>query len=231
VELSEACYLGATEVTVKQYHEVLQLRARSGEEFPENHPYVSASWFMAAEFCRRLTALPGELAAGRRYRLPTEAEWEYGCRAGTADDYCFGNDVTRLPDFAWLSYNSGLQSIETMLTFYSDFEELQRQTARSRTRPHSVGLRQPNAWGLYDMHGNAAEWTADWFAEYQAGPQRNPEGPAEGSEKVVRGGNWNADAISVRSGHRQALQPEFGRAGFRVVMERVAVAGTPGLPS
>ncbi|MEY3227137.1 MAG: hypothetical protein RLZZ536_1756, partial [Planctomycetota bacterium] len=79
----------------------------------------------------------------------------------------------------------------------------------------------------YDMHGNAAEWTADWFAEYQAGPQRNPEGPAEGSEKVVRGGNWNADAISVRSGHRQALQPEFGRAGFRVVMERVAVAGTP----
>lgn len=227
VELSEACYLGATEVTVKQYHEVLQLRARSGEEFPENHPYVSASWFMAAEFCRRLTALPGELAAGRRYRLPTEAEWEYGCRAGTADDYCFGNDVTRLPDFAWLSYNSGLQSIETMLTFYSNFEELQRQTARSRTRPHPVGLRKPNAWGLYDMHGNAAEWTADWFAEYQAGPQRNPEGPAEGSEKVVRGGNWNADAISVRSGHRQALQPEFGRAGFRVVMERVAVAGTP----
>lgn len=224
VELSEACYLGTMEVTVKQYREVLQLRERAGEDFPENHPYVSANWFMAAEFCRRLTALPGELAAGYRYRLPTEAEWEYACRAGAADDYCFGSDVTRLTDFAWLSYNSGLQSIEPILTFYSDFDEMQRQTARSRTRPHPVGLRQPNAWGFYDMHGNAAEWTADWFGQYSGDPRRNPAGPAEGVEKVVRGGNWNADAVTARSGHRQALQPEFGRAGFRVVMERVAVA-------
>lgn len=227
VELDQACYMGTTEVTVKQYHEVLQTKAKAGEEYPDNHPHHAVSWFAAVDFCRRLTALPGEQAAGRRYRLPTEAEWEYACRAGTTDDYCFGTDVRLLTDFAWVSYNSGLETIESVLTFYSDYDEMQRQTARSRTRPHPVAQRKPNAWGLYDMHGNAAEWTGDWFAAYAAGRQLNPTGPAEGVEKVVRGGNWNSDAVSVRSGHRQSLHPEFGRAGFRVVMERYAVADEP----
>lgn len=227
VELDQPCYMGTTEVTVKQYHEVLQSKVRAGEELPDNHPYHAVSWYAAVDFCRRLSALPGEQAAGRRYRLPTEAEWEYACRAGGTDDYCFGNDVRLLTDFAWVSYNSGLETIESVLTFYSDYDEMQRQTARSRTRPHPVALRKPNAWGMFDMHGNAAEWTGDWFAEYGAGLQLNPAGPAEGVEKVVRGGNWNSDAVSVRSGHRQSLHPEFGRAGFRVVMERYAVAGEP----
>ena len=126
-------------------------------------------------------------------------------------------------EYAWLCYNSGMQSIELSLTFSGDYDALQQQTARSRTRVHPVGQCRPNAWGLYDMHGNVAEWTADWYGPYSAESQRNPAGPAEGTEKVVRGGNWNSDSLSVRSGHRQALHPEFGRAGFRIVMERFAV--------
>ena len=223
VELSGVCWMGATEVTVGQYQTVMQSRLRGQEDHAMDQPCISASWHMATEFCRQLSALPDELSAGRRYRLPTESEWEYGCRAGATTDYCFGDDRKLLTEYAWLCYNSGMQSIELSLTFSGDYDALQQQTARSRTRVHPVGQCRPNAWGLYDMHGNVAEWTADWYGPYSAESQRNPAGPAEGTEKVVRGGNWNSDSLSVRSGHRQALHPEFGRAGFRIVMERFAV--------
>ena len=113
------------------------------------------------------------------YRLPTEAEWEYACRAGTATQYSFGNDPRALGDHAWFAENSG-----------------------SRTQP--VGQRRPNRWGLFDMHGNVAEWCNDWYsAEYYAeGPDRNPRGPATGTERVIRGGAWNSSAESCRSSYR-----------------------------
>ena len=151
------------------------------------HPIMHVTWFEADEYCKW---------AGKR--LPTEAEWEYACRAGTTTAWSFGDDAAKLGDYAWYEANSD-----------------------GKYQP--VGKKQPNPWGLYDMHGNVAEWTADWYGPYSAESQRNPAGPAEGTEKVVRGGNWNSDSLSVRSGHRQALHPEFGRAGFRIVMERFAV--------
>jgi formylglycine-generating enzyme required for sulfatase activity len=127
---------------------------------------------------------------GFLYRLPTEAEWEYACRAGTTQDYA-GN----LDDLAWYEANSGAQS-------------------------HPVGMKQPNAWGLYDMHGNVWEWVQDWYGEdyYQQSPAADPPGPSTGSERVERGGPWRAPAWNARSANRNNLKPTIrGDAiGFRL---------------
>jgi acetoin utilization deacetylase AcuC-like enzyme len=142
------------------------------------------------------------------YRLPTEAEWEYACRAGTTTQYNFGNDPRALGDHAWFAENSG-----------------------SRTQP--VGQKKPNRWGLFDMHGNVAEWCNDWYrADYYAeGPERNPRGPATGTERVIRGGAWNSSAESCRSSYR-ASDPSLDDTclandaiGFRCVRNAPNPAG------
>ena len=113
------------------------------------------------------------------YRLPTEAEWEYACRAGTTTKYCFGNDARKLRAYSWFAGNSS-----------------------GKTKP--VGQKKPNLWGLYDMHGNVAEWCNDFYSEnyYKNSPQKNPRGPAKGRERVLRGGAWNSTADSLRSSCR-----------------------------
>ena len=117
------------------------------------------------EFCRKLSELPEERKAERVYRLPTEAEWEYACRAGTTTKYSFGEDEKLLGDYGWFDGNSDEQT-------------------------HPVGQKKPNAWGLYDMHGNAWEWCSDWLGEYPYGEVTNPKGPSSGSNRVIRGGCW-----------------------------------------
>jgi len=113
------------------------------------------------------------------YRLPTEAEWEYACRAGNTAKYSFGNDVRDLKAYAWFA-----------------------ETAGSKTHP--VGQKKPNPWGLYDMHGNVAEWCNDFYSPdyYKQSPQKNPTGPAKGKERVLRGGAWNSSADACRSSYR-----------------------------
>ena len=150
------------------------------------------SWDDAVEFCEKLSALVEERAAGRKFRLPTEAEWEYACRAGTTTRFSFGDDPAGLANCAWFAENaSGL--------------------------PRPVGQKRPNAWGLYDMHGNMPEWCADWYAKdyYEKSPVDDPEGPATGSGRVTRGGGW------------------FNTAGFRSADRyawRRPTATAPGLP-
>jgi formylglycine-generating enzyme required for sulfatase activity len=148
------------------------------------------SWDDAQNFINKLN----ESNDGFRYRLPTEAEWEYACRAGTTGDYA-GNHA----DMAWYDKNSGYKT-------------------------HPVGTRQPNGFGLHDMHGNVLEWCQDWYdaSYYASSPATDPQGPGSGQYRVLRGGQWDLNASYLRSAHRLDYPP-VGRFGFRVV----AVVRTP----
>ena len=136
VTLTQPFYLGVYEVTQEQYERVMG-KNPSNFKGPQN-PVEKVSWDDAVEFCRKLSELPEEKAAGRIYRLPTEAEWEYACRAGTTTKYSFGDSESELGEYGWFDKNSD------------------RKT-------HPVGQKQPNKWGLYDMHGNVWEWCSDWY--------------------------------------------------------------------
>lgn len=162
----------------------------------DQHPVETLAWNDAVEFCKRLSALAEEKAAGRMYRLPTEAEWEYACRAGTTTWWSFGAEETRLADYAWFQANSGAMT-------------------------HPVGRKKPNAWGLYDMCGNAHEWCSDGFAEdyYQRSPPTDPAGPIAAAGRVFRGGDYDAPPSCTRSAFRGADDPSsrFRCYGVRVV--------------
>jgi len=162
------------------------------------HPVETVSWDDAQEFCRKLSAIPAERVAGRVYRLPTEAEWEYACRAGTTTRWSCGDDETGLGDVAWFANYAGLT--------------------------HPVGQKQPNAWGLYDMHGNVNQWCADWFSEdyYQRSPPSDPSGPPAGNRRVLRGGDYGNNAFNCRSAFRLSNGPAFRyhNIGFRVAADQ-----------
>ncbi|MFM9065816.1 MAG: formylglycine-generating enzyme family protein [Planctomycetota bacterium] len=200
VTLSRDYYLGAYEVTQGQYKKVMGknpsrvswLRVWEGTS---SYPVEQVYWEEAVEFCRRLSVLPEEQKSGRVYRLPTEAEWEYGCRAGSKTAYSFGDDKGRLDEYARYYDNSNLST-------------------------HPVGTKKPNPWGLYDMHGNVLEWCQDWAAEYDPGPQTDPTGPSEGSLRESRGGGWSYDAAGCRSAYRNGLDPSarWHFLGFRLAL-------------
>jgi formylglycine-generating enzyme required for sulfatase activity len=211
-------YLGQFEVTQSQYEEVMGDRpsafAASGPQAAAvegldtaDFPVDSATWFQAVEFCERLSQSEPEKQAGRRYRLPTEAEWEYACRAGTTGPFAFGDDATRLGDYAWIAANSG-------------------------GRPHPVGEKLPNAWGLHDLYGNVWEWCADRYADDYSQPAAlsffvrpffdDPLDQAAPTFRVIRGGGYASDVPArMRSAARNFDPPAVADAdvGFRVVME------------
>jgi len=186
VVISRPFYLGMTEVTQAQWFKVMGRRA--GGFQGDDLPVESISWDDAVAFCRKLSALDG-----RTYRLPTEAEWEYACRAGSAGR--FSGDAV-LADQAWTEANSD-------------------------GRTHPVGTKKPNAWGLYDMHGNVAEWCADWYGPYPDAQVVDPAGPREGKARVVRGGSWASFDRGCRSASRSSVPPSYQTrfVGLRVVME------------
>ncbi len=161
-------------------------------------PVDSVSWDDAAEFCRRLSALPKEQAARRTYRLPTEAEWEYACRAGSTSRWCCGDDEARLEQHAWFRQNSNAM-------------------------PHPVGEKKPNAFGLYDMLGNMREWCMDHFGfdYYRQSPAIDPLGPPSGNP-VCRGGAFSHGATYLRPAFRHTEKPSHRSLdqGFRVVLMR-----------
>ena len=144
-------------------------------------PVESVSWNDAQEFLRQLSEKEGKL-----YRLPTEAEWEYAARAGSKATYCFGDDAKLLREYAWYGENSG-------------------------NRTHPVGQLKPNAWGLYDMHGNVWEWVQDWYTAdyYQQSAFIDLQGPEERGYRVLRGGSWVDEAGNVRVAYRRRYGPSF----------------------
>ncbi|MBO4545846.1 MAG: formylglycine-generating enzyme family protein, partial [Verrucomicrobia bacterium] len=155
-------------------------------------------------FCAKLTEIEkaaGRLPSGYEYTLPTEAQWEYACRAGTTTALNSGknlSDAEKCPEMdevGWYSYNS------------------------NRTT-HLVGQKQPNAWGLYDMHGNVFEWCLDWYGDYPTTAVIDPTGPDTGSKRVLRGGAWRTYANLCRSAYRDSKSPDdhYSFYGFRVAL-------------
>ena len=193
VKISKPFYLGIYEVTQEQYERVMGENPSWFSGDP-SLPVEQVSWKDAQEFCRRLSALAEESTAGCAYRLPTEAEWEYACRAGSTTRYCFGDSVEDLGEYGW---------------FWG-----------SKTQP--VGQKKPNGWGLYDMHGNVWEWCADWYDQnyYGNSPASDPTGPSSSSVRVYRGGGWNYGARGCRSANRDIILPggEYNYLGFRACL-------------
>ena len=195
VEISKGFWLGQYEVTKAQWEAVMEPPSKYQTRWAalsESHPAIGISWNAAQEFIEALNTAAGE----RRYRLPTEAEWEYACRAGMPTRWSFGDDVRRLEHYAWYRDNaSGV---------------------------NEVGQKRPNFWGLYDMHGNVQEWVQDRYGEgyYAESPVMDPAGPATGNARVRRGGIYNNRAESVRSARREGSNPsnEDVSFGFRLVM-------------
>jgi len=197
-------YMGKYEVTQKEYQEIM---GKNWSNFMGDNLLVeSVSWFDAIEYCNKRSLKEGLTPAYTRdgdnnvtwnrdangYRLPTEAEWEYACRAGTTTAYHTGADIS--DNTGWYSANSG------------------RKT-------HPVGQKPANAWGLYDMHGNVWEWCWDWYGDYSSGSQTDPMGASSGTAHVLRGGAWLDYARDVRSASRVYSAPrERGLSfGFRLV--------------
>jgi len=197
VILTTSFKMGVHEVTQAQYEQVMGVNP---SEFKgADNPVEKVSWDDAVEFCRRLSDLPAEKSAGHVYRLPTEAEWEYACRAGTTTKYSFGDDESDLGDHAW---------------FLENFLE------NSGTNTHPVGRKGPNAWGLYGMHGNVLEWCQDWYGDYPSGSVTDPSGATSGSYRVLRGGGWHDTAGFCRSAYRRRFLPSIRNYyfGFRVCL-------------
>lgn len=203
VILTRPFYLGVHTVTQSQFQAILARapsRFHPGAGGSPDHPVECVSWLDAHLFCKVLTTRPEEEEAHRHYRLPTEAEWEYACRAGGTTPFAFGSELS--PDQA-------------------QFYDRSQREAPVRTSP--CGAFPANNFGLFDMHGNVWEWCADWYGEneYASGKTRDPQGPDDGQFRVARGGCWRSQAGTCRSAYRNAMMPHNRDpyTGFRVVCE------------
>jgi len=239
VRLTKGFYLGKHEVTRGQYRKFIDATGyKTGPEgehpagygydpktgkldgpdrkytwrytgFPQTdeHPVVNVNWYDAVAFCEWLSRLEG-----RTYRLPTEAEWEYACRAGTATVFFCGADSRLLARHANIVDVLAAQKFPDRIAIDAD-------DGHVFTAP--VGSYKPNPWGLHDMAGNVWEWCADWYAVPDGQPQTDPIGPKTGAERVIKGGDWYHDWSFARSASRFPIPPNLPRrhAGFRVAAD------------
>ena len=189
VTITKPFYLGKFEVTQEQWEKVM---GSNPSKFKgAKNPVEQVSW----EDCQKFLEALKERVSGQTFRLPTEAEWEYACRARSKTDYSYGDSPDKLRDYAWFNDNS------------------EKQT-------HPVGQKKPNPWGLYDIHGNVWEWCADWHGEYSGKSATDPTGSATGSARMLRGGSWSDRAATSRSANRYDYAPANRSSyhGFRVVV-------------
>ncbi len=199
VEITRGFYMSTTEVTQSQYRSIMDtslIRRKRGD-----NPFRQVSWDDAVEFCRKLSE-----KEGRTYLLPTEAEWEYACRAGTTTPFYTGETIST----SQANYNGNY--------FYgSGTKGIYRKTTID------VGSFPPNAFGLYDMHGNVDEWCQDWHGEnyYAVSPTSDPQGPSSGKYRVIRGGSWLWYPVHSRSASRSGNMPSSrsSNVGFRVLLD------------
>jgi formylglycine-generating enzyme required for sulfatase activity len=214
VRITKPFYMGVYEVTQAEYARVMGTNPSyfSATDGGRNEvsgldtsrfPVETVFWTDGEELCRKLSSLPEEKAAGRAYRLPTEAEWEYACRAETSTPFYCGTQL-----------NHQLANCRGALKPYGIGHF-------GLNRPTTVGSYPPNAYGLYDMHGNVWEWCQDWYSAdyFDRSPVDDPQGPSTARYRVIRGGGWASDPYVCRSAHRYSGPPMRRRnnVGFRVV--------------
>jgi formylglycine-generating enzyme len=190
VTLTIGYWLGKHEITQAQWQEVMGSNPSWFKG--ANRPVEQVSWTEVTSFCERLTELErkaGRLPAGMAYQLPTEAQWEYACRAETTTAFSFGDELTAND---------------------ANFGNVDKTT--------DVGKYSANAWGFYDMHGNVREWCADWYGHYPRGAVSDPVGPADGSTRITRGGSWSHTRYNARSAYRRGFGHtfSFSNLGFRI---------------
>jgi formylglycine-generating enzyme required for sulfatase activity len=259
VRINTSYYLGVHEVTQGEWKEVMGTTPWSGQSYvqiDDNSPATYVSWADAQAFCQALSA-----SDGKTYRLPTEAEWEYACRAGSATAYSFItayptlNKETLLPALSVDALSPALSvdtllpalSVDTLLPALSvdalspvlivdtlsyalskdtlSYSLSNYAWSRANTEDvnqkyaHNVGLTQPNAWGLHDMHGNVWEWCQDWHGDYEGASTLDPTGPIEGEFRVYRGGGWDCNPWCCRTAfrNRDVSTHRSDVLGFRVV--------------
>jgi formylglycine-generating enzyme required for sulfatase activity len=225
VRITQPFYLGVYDVTQDEYERIMgtnpsefsatgKSKDKVAGQDTNRFPVENVSWDDSADFCRRLSELPAEKAAGRRYQLPTEAQWEYACRAGSTGRFSFSatngptskeHDEHAMEDYGWFGSNSGGMT-------------------------HPVGLKQANAWGLYDMHGNVWQWCRDGYDNgyYGTSPVDDPSGASNAASHVNRGGSWPYPSRFCRSAFRDGGGPGDRTRGLRVSSVTVDIIGAAG---
>lgn len=190
VTISRPFYMQTTEVTQVQWKKVMGNNPSHFSSCGDDCPVELVSWEDVQDFIKKLNSMEGT----DKYRLPTEAQWEYAARAGTTTRFHMGNSDDDLLRAGWLKANSG-------------------------SKTHQVGQKTSNSWGLYDMYGNVYEWVQDWFRLYTVGSLTDPAGPPSGLKRVRRGGSWSGIARYCRSANRDYFGPgqRSGLLGFRLL--------------
>jgi len=200
VIIDKDIWLGKYEVTQAQWQRVMSNNPSAFQDAGPSAPVESVTWDDCAAFFEKLNALLSSNTNGpalKGFRLPTEAEWEYACRAGTTTRFSGGGNDGEVTKFAWCSANS-------------------------ENTTHPVGQKKPNAWGFYDMQGNVWEWCSDWYGAYSESLEKNPTGQPYGAARVLRGGSWAGYTLSTRSARRFFGIPSVStnEFGLRAAWER-----------
>ena len=207
VYITKDFWIGKTEITQEQWQKIMgknELHPQKPSPFRNDnseYPIVSVSYFDIEIFLKKLN----EISSEYQFRLPTEAEWEYACRAGTKTPFSFGSCLVD----SLANFNAKVPNKYSALGIYLG-------------HPMPVGSYAPNQWGICDMHGNVWEWVSDWYEPYTNKKVTDPKGPKDGKEKVIRGGSWYFGAENAKSSHRRTHEPKLWgfSIGFRIICEK-----------